>query len=156
MSGRSRVRGVARCVTAALVGAVVLAGCVDNTDDESPRVPKVAVSRVDAIAARLPPQIAESGRLLVGVNVPYQPNEYRDPHTGEIIGFDVDLMDAVAVVLGVRAEYREADFEKIIPQIEAGTIDVGMSSFTDNRIREQTVDFVDYFSAGIQWAQRKG
>lgn len=156
VSGRLGVRGIVLWAAVILLGTTVLAGCVDNTDDESPKVPKVAVAKVEAIAAQLPPPIAAARRLVVGVNVPYQPNEYRDQHTGEIIGFDVDLMDAVAAVLGVRAEYREADFEKIIPQVEAGTIDVGMSSFTDNRIREETVDFVDYFSAGIQWAQRKG
>ncbi len=31
-----------------------------------------------------------------------------------------------------------------------------MSSFTDNKEREKTVDFVDYFSAGIQWASPAG
>lgn len=157
VSARLGLRGyVLRAVTL-IVGAVVLiTGCVDNTEDESPKVPKVPVAKVESIAARLPPKIARSGRLVVGVNVPYQPNEYRDPHTGQIIGFDVDLMDAIAAVLGVRADYQESDFEKIIPALEAGTVDVGMSSFTDNLTRQKTVDFVDYFSAGIQWAQRKG
>jgi polar amino acid transport system substrate-binding protein len=35
-------------------------------------------------------------------------------------------------------------------------MNVGMSSFTDTKEREQTVDFVTYFSAGILWAQRPG
>ncbi|MBO0854712.1 MAG: ABC transporter substrate-binding protein [Nocardia sp.] len=157
VNARLGVRGYLLRGGAVLAGMVVLlSGCVDNTDDESPKIPKVAVAKVDSIAAGLPPRIAGGGRLVVGVNVPYQPNEYRDPHTGQIIGFDVDLMDAIAAVLGVRADYRESDFEKIIPALQAGTVDVGMSSFTDNRTREQSVDFVDYFSAGIQWAQRKG
>ncbi|WP_227982907.1 ABC transporter substrate-binding protein [Nocardia spumae] len=157
MSARLGARGVILRAASVIVGvAVLVTGCVDNTDDESPKVPKVPVTKVESIAARLPAKIAQSGRLVVGVNVPYQPNEYRDPHTGQIIGFDVDLMDAMAAVLGVRADYQEADFEKIIPAIDAGTVDVGMSSFTDNLTRQKTVDFVDYFSAGIQWAQRKG
>ncbi|MBF6450769.1 ABC transporter substrate-binding protein [Nocardia elegans] len=157
VSVRLGARGYILRAACVIVGAAVLAaGCADNTEDESPKVPKVPVTKVESIAAQLPPKIARAGRLVVGVNVPYQPNEYRDPHTGQIIGFDVDLMDAVAAVLGVRADYQEADFEKIIPAIEAGTVDVGMSSFTDNLTREKTVDFVDYFSAGIQWAQRKG
>ena len=65
-------------------------------------------------------------------------------------------MNAIAATLGLTAEYREADFAKIIPSIQGGTFNVGMSSFTDTKEREQTVDFVDYFSAGILWAQRPG
>ncbi|GAA5059415.1 ABC transporter substrate-binding protein [Nocardia callitridis] len=118
-------------------------------------VPKVGVDKVDAIAARLPDTVTRAGKLVVGVNVPYQPNEYRDAR-GQIIGFDVDLMDAVAAVLGVRAGYVESAFEKIIPAIQAGTYDVGMSSITDSKEREQQVDFTTYFNAGVQWAQRAG
>ncbi len=33
---------------------------------------------------------------------------------------------------------------------------MGMSSFTDNAERQQQVDFVDYYEAGIQWAQLAG
>ena len=83
--------------------------------------------------------------------MPYAPNEFKDS-SGKIVGFDVDLMDAVATVLGLKPQYTEAAFDKIIPAIQAGTYNVGMSSFTDNKEREKTVDFVDYFSAGIQWA----
>jgi polar amino acid transport system substrate-binding protein len=91
----------------------------------------------------------------VGVNVPYTPNEFKDP-SGKIVGFDVDLMNAIASTLGLTAEYREADFAKIIPAIEGDTFNVGMSSFTDTKEREQTVDFVTYFSAGSLWAKPKG
>ena len=47
-----------------------------------------------------------------------------------------------ATVLGLKAQYTEAAFDKIIPAIQAGTYNVGMSSFTDNKEREKTVDFV--------------
>ncbi|MFF0490873.1 ABC transporter substrate-binding protein [Nocardia sp. NPDC004068] len=144
----------AACLVAG--GALALTGCTKNTEDNGPKVDKVQVSKVDTIAAKLPADVKQSGKLVVGVNIPYQPNEYKDPGSGKIVGFDVDLMDAVATVLGVQADYKESDFEKIIPAIEAGTYNVGMSSFTDNVERQKTVDFVDYFSAGIQWAQQKG
>ena len=103
----------------------------------------------------MPEAIKSSGKLIVGVNIPYAPNEFKDP-SGKIVGFDVDLMNAIAATLGLTAEYREADFAKIIPSIQGDTFNVGMSSFTDTKEREQTVDFVTYFSAGILWAQRPG
>jgi polar amino acid transport system substrate-binding protein len=135
---------------------LLLTACTKNTENNAPTVAKVPVAKVDELAAKLPDKIKQAGRLVAGVNVPYAPNEFKDPNTSKIIGFDVDLMDAVAAVLGVRADYQEADFEKIIPAVQAGTYDLGMSSFTDNKEREQQVDFVDYFNAGIQWAQQKG
>ncbi|MCA1006958.1 ABC transporter substrate-binding protein [Rhodococcus hoagii] len=153
-SRRSRAtRGI---VSALLAGTMlVAAGCVTNNEGLVPVVSGVEVQRVPAIADQLPAPIAASGRLVVGVNVPYAPNEFKDEE-GRIVGFDVDLMNAVGQVLGVTADFKQADFDKIIPAVQAGTFNVGMSSFTDTLEREKSVDFVTYYSAGVQWAQRPG
>ncbi|MFN8088331.1 MAG: ABC transporter substrate-binding protein [Mycobacterium sp.] len=135
-----------------------MSGCASNSDtksESSTTTSAVKAEKVEEIAAMVPEDIKKSGKLVVGVNLPYPPNEFKDPR-GKIIGFDVDLMDAVATTLGLTAEYREADFAKIIPSIQGGTFNVGMSSFTDNKERQQSVDFVDYFNAGSLWAQRPG
>jgi ABC-type amino acid transport substrate-binding protein len=110
---------------------------------------------VPAIAATLPADIAQSGRLTVGVNVPYAPNEFKNS-AGDIVGFDVDLINAVSKTLGLTPEYREFAFEDIIPTVQRGEINVGMSSFTDTLARQEKVDFVTYLEAGTLWAQRKG
>lgn len=135
----------------------MLTGCVQNTDTRSDATTTVAATatKVDDIANMVPEDIKAAGKLIVGVNVPYTPNEFKDP-SGKIVGFDVDLMNAIAATLGLTADYREADFAKIIPSIQGGTFNVGMSSFTDTKEREQVVDFVTYFSAGTLWAQRIG
>ncbi|WP_089249180.1 ABC transporter substrate-binding protein [Rhodococcoides kyotonense] len=137
----------------------MLTACAQNTEDggapAAGETTAVEVGTVDDIAATLPQKNVDSGTLVVGVNVPYSPNEFKDS-SGKIVGFDVDLMDAVAGVLGVTAQYEEADFDRIIPSIQAGTYDVGMSSFTDTKEREATVDFTTYFNAGTQWAQQAG
>jgi polar amino acid transport system substrate-binding protein len=139
----------------AATGAVVLSGCANNTESSGPTTSTTAATagKVDEIANTVPDKIKSSGKLVVGVNIPYTPNEFKDP-SGKIVGFDVDLMNAIASTLGLTADYRESDFAKIIPSIQGGTYDVGMSSFTDTKEREQSVDFVTYFSAGILWAQR--
>ncbi len=134
--------------------ALALSGCASNTESTGPEsTTAVKAEKVDAIANTVPEEIRSTGKLVVGVNIPYPPNEFKDP-SGKIVGFDVDLMNAIASTLGLTADYREADFAKIIPSIQGGTFNVGMSSFTDTKEREQTVDFVTYFSAGILWAQR--
>lgn len=150
--------GLDRTAGLLLAGSLVLSGCVRNAED--PDLPSAAdtianVAKVDAIAATVPAKIRASGRLVVAVNVPNPPDEFRDPR-GKIVGFAVDLMDAVAATLGLTAVYREADFEKIIPTVRAGSYDVGVASFADTVQREQVVDFVTYFMAGTTWAQRTG
>jgi polar amino acid transport system substrate-binding protein len=136
-------------------GAIALSGCASGGDTGGSGGDTTAASgaKVDEIANTVPEEIKSSGKLIVGVNIPYAPNEFKDA-SGKIVGFDVDLMNAIAATLGLTPEYREADFAKIIPSIQGGTFNVGMSSFTDTKEREASVDFVTYFSAGTQWAQR--
>ncbi|MFW0787592.1 ABC transporter substrate-binding protein [Gordonia sp. CPCC 206044] len=153
----SRIGAVLVALVAML--ALALSGC-SNTDDESSSSGDVGpinleVAKVDDIAAAVPADVRDSGTLTVGVNVPYSPNEFKSS-SGEIIGFDVDLMTAIGQVIGVTPEFKESEFDKIIPAVQQGTYDVGMSSFTDSEEREKQVDFVTYYSAGVQWAQQKG
>ena len=137
----------------AATGALALSGCASGTQSGEETTAAAAGAKVDEIANTVPEEIRSSGKLIVGVNIPYTPNEFKDP-SGKIVGFDVDLMNAIAATLGLTAEYREADFAKIIPSIQGGTFNVGMSSFTDTKEREESVDFVTYFSAAPLWAQR--
>lgn len=157
MSLTSR-RGLRAILASTATAALVLTGCTTNTegpeDTGEPRQ-EVTVETDDEIAALVPADLRERGTIVIGTNTPYAPNEFKD-ESGEIVGFDIDVMDAVATVMGLEAEFRESDFEKIIPAIEGGTMDLGASSFTVNDERLQTVDFVTYFEAGIQWASAAG
>lgn len=137
--------------------ALALGGCASNTESSGPgsSTTEVKPTKVDEIANLLPDKVKQSQTLIVGTDATYAPNEFKDSQ-GKIIGFDVDLLNAVAAVLGVKPEYRESGFDNIIPSIQGGSFDMGMSSFTDNKKREEQVDFVDYFQAGSLWAQRPG
>ena len=149
MSGRLRWLGLT------VAAAVAMAGCASNSEGSGPTGSvSNSISTQQGARSFLPAKIKKAGKLIVGVNVPYSPNEYISH--GKVVGFDVDLMDATAKSLGLTTDYRQADFDKIVPAVKAGTFDVGMSSFTDNKEREKTDDFVDYFSAGILWAAPKG
>jgi serine/threonine protein kinase len=126
------------------------AGLSESTSTETPAL---APGAVQSIAATVPEDIKATGKLIVGVNVPYAPNEFKDAN-GELVGFDVDLMNAIARTIGLTPEYRETGFEAIIPSVRAGDFNVGMSSFTDTKAREDSADFVTYFEAGTLWAQQ--
>jgi polar amino acid transport system substrate-binding protein len=64
---------------------------------------------------------------------------------------DADLITAIAEVMGLKVNLINSNFETIIPGLAAGRYDLGVSSFTDTKEREKTVDFVDYYQAGISF-----
>ncbi|AVM65112.1 MULTISPECIES: ABC transporter substrate-binding protein [Dietzia] len=151
-------RGLRAALAMTATAALALTGCTTNTegpqDSGEPRE-EVSLEADESIAALVPAEIRDKGVIVIGTNPPYAPNEFKDEN-GEIVGFDIDVMTAVAQLMGLRAEFRESDFDRIIPAIEGGTMDMGASSFTVNDERLKTVDFVTYFEAGIQWASAAG
>ena len=140
----------------AAVAALVLSGCVDNsTAPKSGASGSVAVGADAAAVALLPQSVKDSGKLIIGVDPTYPPNETKDD-AGNPIGWDVEIGNAIAAKLGLKAQWEVASFDKIIPSITGGAYDIGVSSFTDNTDREKKVDFVNYYQAGVQWAQQIG
>ncbi len=143
----------------AILGVLVLAGVGlwqwapwrDGGGDPSP----LRDGAIESIAATVPADIRETGRLVIGVNVPYAPMEFENAD-GQLVGFDVELMTAVSKVLGLVPDFRNSSFDAILPAVQEGTVDVGMASVTDTKEREASVDFVTYFRAGTQWAKRSG
>jgi polar amino acid transport system substrate-binding protein len=100
------------------------------------------------VAKLVPPSIKAKGTLTVASDATYAPNEFIGPDGHTVIGMDVDLVKALAGVMGLKANVTNVTFNAIIPGLAAGKYDMGASSFTDNKTREKTLDFVDYYSAG--------
>jgi polar amino acid transport system substrate-binding protein len=106
------------------------------------------------VASEVPASIKSKGTLTVAADATYAPNEFigSDGHTVE--GMDADLAKALAGVMGLKAKVQNATFDSIIPGLAAHKYDLGMSSFTDTKEREKTVDFVTYFSAGTSFYEK--
>jgi polar amino acid transport system substrate-binding protein len=158
-----------RAAVAAVAGlTLVLAGCGGDTGDTgaggstgaggaaatSEPLPSVAAD--DALAARVPPAVAEDGVITVGSDSTYAPSEFLAEDGQTIIGFDVDLFELVAQKLGLDAQFETAPFDSIIAGVGSGRYEVGVSSFTINPERLQQATMVSYFDAGTQWATRAG
>ena len=143
-------------VAVAAAAALLLSGCVDNSSGAQPSAAPSHDVGVDAAAvALLPAGVKDAGVLIVGTDAAYPPNEYKDP-AGQPIGWEIELTEAIGSKLGLKVEYQIASFDNIIPSVIGGKADMGMSSFTDNAERQKQVDFVNYFTAGIIWAQAAG
>jgi polar amino acid transport system substrate-binding protein len=129
----------------ALLAAGITAGTA-GASGTSTSIPVVAES--SSLAAAVPAAIKASGTLTVAADATYAPDEFVATNGTTIIGMDADLAQAIGQVLGLKVTVVNATFDTIIPALEAGKYDLGMSSFTDTKARQKTVNFVDYFEAG--------
>jgi polar amino acid transport system substrate-binding protein len=103
------------------------------------------------IAAEVPKAIRSKGALTVAADATYPPNEFIAPDGHTVVGMDADLAKALSAKMGLEAKVVNATFDSIIPGLAARKYDLGMSSFTDTKERQKTVDFVTYFSAGTSF-----
>lgn len=108
-----------------------------------------------AAAALVPAAIKGKGTLVIATDPSYPPNESKDQN-GKIVGWDVDLGDAIGAKLGLKVTFTEVTFADIVTGIQTGKYDAGMSSITDNKTREAADDFVTYFNAGSKLMVPKG
>jgi polar amino acid transport system substrate-binding protein len=142
---------------AALTAAVVLAACGSSGNGSSSttkgKIP--AVTKDSKVAAELPAAVKQKGTLSAAADASYPPNEFLKPGSKKIIGFDADLADALGKVMGVKLNLQNVTFDAIIPGMASKKYDLGISSFTDTREREKTVDFVTYFEAATSFFGRK-
>jgi polar amino acid transport system substrate-binding protein len=138
--------------------ALVLAACgEDGTGGGGTTTTQGAAPAVDqALAAKVPAEIKADGTIKIGTDPTYAPNEFLDTDGKTVIGFNVDLFNAVAAKLGLKTQYEAAKFAAIIPGVESGKYEIGVSSFTINDERKQQVNMVSYFSAGTQWGTKTG
>ncbi|WP_067490241.1 ABC transporter substrate-binding protein [Actinomadura hibisca] len=142
-----------------LSGALTLSACGESDDDPGTGAKNSAAAAVGAdakLAAMVPDAIKSDGKIVIGTDASYPPNESVDPASRKIVGWDVDLATAVGAKLGLKTEFQNAGFDTIIPGVQSGKYELGVSSFTDNKEREKVVDFVTYYSAGTSWAALKG
>ena len=139
------------CVVTAT--ALMLTSCSKSDSADNTSTPAVTIDQT--AAGLLPDSIKTKGKLTFGVDATYSPNEFKDA-SGNVTGWEIDLANAVAAKLGVTPDYVIASFDNIIPSVVGGKYDAGLSSFSDTPERQKTVDFVNYYSAGIQWATAAG
>lgn len=118
--------------------------------------PAAASAPDDGAAALVPEAIQQKGTITVAMDASYPPFQYFEDDNETIIGFDVDLSNALAAKLGLDAKQVNAGFDTILPGLAAGKYDLGESAFSVTPERAETVDFVTYMQAGSSIAVSKG
>ena len=132
--------------------ACILVGC--GSGGGSSNTTGTATSSAPAntsAAAQVPAAVKSKGTMIVAADATYAPNEFIATDGKTVEGMDADLAKAIAGAAGLKAEVMNATFDSIIPGLASDKYGLGMSSFTDTKEREKTVDFVTYFSAGTSF-----
>ena len=99
----------------------------------------------------------KEAKVLVGTEPTFPPFEFLDKATGEITGFDIELIKAIGADQGFEVEIKNLGFDGLVPAIVSGNIDLAASGMTITQEREKIVSFSDaYINAGLALAVRAG
>lgn len=104
--------------------------------------------------------IKERGKVIAGVKYDTKLFGLKDPATGKVEGFDIDIAKALAKkILGDenKVELKEVTSKTRIPLLQNGDIDLIIATMTITEDRKKQVDFSDvYFKAGQSLLVKKG
>ncbi len=130
-----------------MIASMALAAC----KTETPEATEPTATETPVPATKPP---ALSGVYKIGTNAEYPPFELVD-ESGNIIGFDPDIMTAIADAGGFEFEFINTKWDGIFVALEAGEFDAVISAVTITEERAEIVDFSDsYFNAGQMIAVR--
>jgi len=150
-----------------MLAAVACGGGTSSADKTSTAAAKPAGTVAATKAAGTPTSAAakidisgvdelKDGSLDIGSDMSYAPIEFLDEKTNEQMGLDVDVANALAETLGIKAKFNNSAFDGLLPALDAKRYDVIMSAMTATDERKKTVDFVEYFNAGSGIIVSKG
>ena len=94
-------------------------------------------------ADSLPQKYRDAGVIKLVTDAKYPPFQSMND-AGEMVGFEVDLWNAIAARLKVKIDVTSVSFDSLIPGVQSGRWDIAMEGITDNVERQKVVSFVDY------------
>ena len=99
---------------------------------------------------------AASSSLNVGIYPSYPPLDMKDPATGQLTGFDVELGQELAKRMATTFDLQETSFAQMVASAQTGRIDLFLNGMSDNAARRELIAFVDYLQSGTQFLVREG
>lgn len=106
--------------------------------------PSMAQDAAEAVKSLLPAKYRDAGVIKVQASTVYAPHSYFKPGITEWAGYEIDLFNEVANILGVKVEYTEAPFQQLIAGVKSGRADLSLGDLGDNSLRREQVDFIDH------------
>jgi glutamate transport system substrate-binding protein len=128
---------------ALVVAALALAACGDDDDDDGG---DGGGGDQTAAAEEFPAgttmaKLQDRGEITIGVKFDVPPFGFKNPQSGEVEGFDVEMGLIIAEELGVEPRFVEAISDNRIPFLQQGEVDLILSTMTINQERDQEIEF---------------
>jgi glutamine transport system substrate-binding protein len=96
-------------------------------------------------------QAQETPTVNVATDPSFVPFEMMDEDTGEMVGFDIDIINEVADRAGFEVDLTTMDFSGIIPAVQTGNQEIAIAGITITEERAEIVDFSDpYYDSGLR------
>src|SRR6185369_1568034 len=116
-----------------------------------------AVTAKTALAGDTLAEAKKKGVLVVGCKDSLPPFGYIDEKTRQIVGYDIDFVNAIAKKMGVKVELKPVTSASRMPQLQEGHIDIIAATMTKNPERAKVIDFSHtYFFTGQKFITKKG
>lgn len=151
----------AALLAALMAAAAGLIACgSSSSDDGAAASPSAAAEDPTAIATKilghapsgLAAEIAQRGSVVVANAASYPPFSYIDDN-GVMVGFDVDVAQGMADMLGLKLEQKQPSWDSIPTGLATGRFDVCIASMTNTAERSKALDFTaPYYWAPAQMA----
>lgn len=131
-------------IAAVAAASVALAGCSTAAGPGATDAPETSTGLTIE-------QVQEAGTLVVGTEGTYSPFSFRAGGTGELTGYDVDIITAVAEELGVEVEFVETPWDALFAALDAGRVDViaNQVSITPERLERYLFSEPYTYSPGV-------
>lgn len=84
----------------------------------------------------------DNDTIIAATESTYPPYESRN-EKGELVGFDIDLVEAVAAKLGKKVEWKDMPFDSLIPALMTGKVDIVAAGVSETPARAKRVNFSD-------------
>jgi polar amino acid transport system substrate-binding protein len=123
----------------ALLSAAFSFGCKDAAPPAQQEAPTSAATAAPA-----------KNKIRVATEAAYPPMEFVDPKTGEITGYDIDLMREVAAAAGYEVEFVNAEWTAIFGLLSNRSVDAIISSVTITEERKKNMSFTDPYYQSSQ------
>jgi len=135
-----KYKNILGLVSMLLVTTLLLTACGKAATTPAP-APATADTRID--------QIKKNGKLILATGN-YRPFEYLDEKSNKMVGYDIDVAEAIAKKIGVPLEIKEMQFTSLIPTLQIGQADLVIAAMYITDERKAVVDFADpYMDTGM-------
>ena len=84
--------------------------------------------------------VQSAGKLVIGTSPDFPPFEFLDAD-GNVVGIEIEIMQLICQELGVELEIKQMDFDSVLPGVQTGKFNVGVSGISVTPDREKNTLF---------------